>query len=42
LRTCSFFNAARLGLTTIGPEVDMEKISDSIQRVIKQVAVNEE
>jgi pyruvate/2-oxoglutarate dehydrogenase complex dihydrolipoamide dehydrogenase (E3) component len=35
-------NAARLGLTTTAPEVDMDRISDYIQGVIKQVAVNEE
>lgn len=35
-------NASLLGLTTNEPEVNMDKISDSIQRIIKQVAVNEE
>lgn len=35
-------NAARLGLSITEPEVDVGKISDSIQGIIKQVAVNEE
>jgi pyruvate/2-oxoglutarate dehydrogenase complex dihydrolipoamide dehydrogenase (E3) component len=35
-------NAARLGLTTTGSEVDMGKISGYIQGVIKQVEKNEE
>lgn len=35
-------NVARLGLTTHEPEVDMGKVSDYIQGVIKQVEVNEE